>query len=398
MTAGLYIHIPFCEKRCSYCDFYTLAHRQSTIPEYIQALKKEIRMYARYPEIQALEFDTIYFGGGTPSLLTVKQIREILDSAYTYLKISFHPEITLEVNPGTVDRTKLRGYRTLGVNRLSLGIQSFQPQELQFLDRIHSAEEAIDCFYNARAVDFTNLGIDLIFAIPGQKLQTWEKNLNQAVSLEPEHISAYNLTFEDGTPLTHQVIKGKIRPVSEALQRKMFLTTIDFLQGYGYEHYEISNYARPNFKSRHNQKYWNGSPYLGVGASAHSFIGTRRFWNVSNLNLYLQRLSRNELPVEGEEILGKETLAFEKVFLGLRQRQGVHLSSFEAETGLSFFERYWRPLSRFFHCNFHDSQFITELKDGKRKLKSRLLAIEDGFLRLTRQGILLCDKICAEFV
>ncbi|RMD87942.1 MAG: coproporphyrinogen III oxidase family protein, partial [Calditrichaeota bacterium] len=192
MTAGLYIHIPFCEKRCGYCDFYTLAHRQSTIPEYIQALKKEIRMYARYPEIQALEFDTIYFGGGTPSLLTVKQIREILDSAYTYLKISCHPEITLEVNPGTVDRTKLRGYRTLGVNRLSLGIQSFQPQELQFLDRIHSAEEAIDCFYNARAADFTNLGIDLIFAIPGQKLQTWEKNLNQAISLEPEHISAYN--------------------------------------------------------------------------------------------------------------------------------------------------------------------------------------------------------------
>lgn len=397
MTAGLYIHIPFCEKRCSYCDFYTLAQRESAIPEYLNALKQEIQIYSEETLIKQILFRTLYFGGGTPSLLDAGQIASILDCIFSTFNFESDPEVTLEVNPGTAGLEKLKRYRHAGINRLSLGIQSFQPRELKFLDRIHTVEEALNCFSNARKAGFENISIDLIFALPEQTLCDWKNNLEKAVKLEPNHISAYNLTYEEGTPLSVLLTNGKSKMCSEQMQRKMYLTTIDFLEANGLLHYEISNFAKTGYESRHNQKYWDGSPYLGLGTSAHSFFAGRRFWNVSNLQAYITSLSKNKLPLGGEEYLGVNQASFEKVFLGLRQRRGMHLKTFEAEIGISFFDKYLNPLSWFFSCSFKDSRCVAELTNGTRKLKSQLLEIEDGFLKLTKEGVLVCDAICAEF-
>jgi oxygen-independent coproporphyrinogen-3 oxidase len=395
--AALYIHIPFCEKRCGYCDFYTVAHHESEIPAYLKALETEIQLYSEHPTVKKLHFETLFFGGGTPSLLKADQIDLLIQTLLSNLNFSQRSEVTIEINPGTVDFEKLQSFRRIGINRLSLGIQSFQPHELKFLDRTHTVNEAITCFNDARKAGFDNVSIDLIFALPNQKLQTWQENLKQAVILAPDHISAYNLTFEDGTPLTSQLLNGKIKMCSEEMQRKMLRTTIEFLQFKGYHQYEISNFAKPGRESQHNQKYWDGSPYLGLGTSAHSFIDNQRFWNVSNLKKYLELLSQNKLPVEGKEAIGFEKASFEKVFLGLRQRRGLHLKSFESEMGISLFEKYLSPLSSFFSCNLKDEKLIFDLTNGSRHLKSRLLKIENGFLRLTTQGLLLCDSVCAEF-
>ncbi|MFQ5825153.1 MAG: radical SAM family heme chaperone HemW [bacterium] len=398
MTAGLYIHIPFCEKRCGYCDFYTLAHRESTIPTYMNSLKKEIQLYSEDQTISDLIFETLYFGGGTPSLLEVDQISSLLNFIFSKFNFVHNPEVTIEANPGTVDLEKLIRYRESGINRISLGIQSFQLGELKLLDRNHTVAEALTCFNKAKKVGFENISIDLIFALPEQTLEAWGKNLELAVDLEPNHISAYNLTYEVDIPLTLQLKNNKIKTCSEEMQRKMYLTTMEFLQVNGFIHYEISNYAKPGYESQHNQKYWDGSPYLGLGTSAHSFIKGRRFWNVSNLRKYITSLSENKLPLGGEEFLGLDEASFEKVFLGLRQRRGLQLKNFELELGISLFEKYLNPLSSFFSCNLRDEKIVAELINGSRNLKSRLLKIEDGFLKLTKEGVLLCDSICAEFV
>ncbi|NIR53178.1 radical SAM family heme chaperone HemW, partial [candidate division KSB1 bacterium] len=309
-----------------------------------------------------------------------------------------NPEITIETNPGTVDLDKLKAYREAGVNRLSLGMQSFQPEELFALDRIHTVEDAHSCYEDARKAGFENVSVDLIFALPNQPFENWQTTLTKAVALGPEHISAYNLSFESGTPLTKTLRRGEIAPCSVDVERKMYLHSIDYLQAHGYEQYEISNFAKPNRECVHNQKYWDGSPYLGLGASSHSFMDKRRFWNVRNLREYIELLNSQTLPIEGEETLDLEQKSFERVLLGLRQRRGVDLKSFENDLGFSFFEKYVQPLSKFFSCDFSDGMFASELSDGQRKIKSRLLEIEDGFLKLTKQGLLLNDSICAAFL
>lgn len=353
--------------------------------------------YAREETVGDLLFQTLFFGGGTPSLLQAGQISDLIDTVSGRFKLAPRAEITLEANPGTVDQKKLQGYRAAGVNRLSLGVQSFQPEELQLLDRLHSAADAVRCFENARKAGFENINLDLIFAIPGQTLRTWQHSLRLAVALQPEHISAYNLTYEEGTPLTRQLQQGEVAACNEDLQKEQFLTAIEFLEAHGYSQYEISNFARPGFACQHNQKYWDASPYLGLGVSAHSFVDNRRFWNVSNLGQYMAMLAEDRLPVVGQELLGQETYAFERVFLGLRQSRGIYLKSFETETGISFFEKYAEPVSSFLPANLKNARLTAELTEGTRKLRGRLLEIEGGFLRLTRQGILLCDSICAEF-
>lgn len=398
MTAGLYIHIPFCEKRCGYCDFYALAQRQSVLPAYLSALKKEIQLYSDEPAVKQIVFETLYFGGGTPSLLGADQIASILNCVLARFNFSQGPEVTVEVNPGTVDLEKLKRYREAGINRLSLGIQSFNADDLTVLDRTHTVEEALTPFNDARKARFENISIDLIFALPGQSLSAWETNLKLAVNIEPNHISTYNLTYEEATPLAIQLKNGRVKMCSEELQRKMYLTAIEYLEANNFLHYEISNFAKPGCESRHNQKYWDGSPYLGLGASAHSFFDGRRFWNVSNLRTYITSLSENKLPLDGEEYLGISEASFEKVFLGLRQRRGLHLKTFESEVGISFFDKYFAALPSFFSCNFKDSNLVAELTDGSRRLKSRLLEIEGGFLKLTKEGLLTCDSICAKFV
>jgi len=399
MTAGLYIHIPFCPQVCGYCDFYKVAHRGSAqVSSYLDGLKKEIFLYSDEPATRSLTFETLYFGGGTPSLLKAAELEEIIRLIFEKFEFLTAPEITVEADPGTVDLDKLRAFRTAGVNRLSLGIQSFHDEELKFLDRTHTAEEAISTLEMARSAGFDNISIDLIFGLPDQTLLKWEANLQTAIELSPQHISPYSLTFEDGTPLMVKLRKGLVQKSPEDRQRKMYLHTIDFLSANGFDHYEVSNFAKPGRHSQHNLKYWNGNPYIGLGTSAHSFIGKRRFWNVSHLKKYRDALAENRFPIAGEENLLPADLVLEKIYLSLRQRTGLHLKDLEAEYGFDFFERYFSALTKFFDGDFQDSRFISELRNGDRALESHWVEFEAGSLRLTKEGFAMCDAICAEFV
>ncbi len=392
-TAGLYIHIPFCDIRCGYCDFYTVTKRHPQIPSYLNALTKEIEFYAADFAVKKLCFETIFFGGGTPSLLSPEQIFSLLELVKSRFEVTPDSEVTLETNPNTVDLQKLEDLLAKGVTRLSLGVQSFQPDELKFLDRDHVDKESVAVIQTARKAGFENISLDLIFGLPKQTLQSWKKNLELAAELNPDHISAYNLTYKDGTPLAARLHRKEIEVLPDQTQAQMLLTTIDFLQAKGFEQYEISNYAKSGFESKHNRKYWDGSPYLGLGVSSHSFLNGRRFWNVRDMNGYISALSEDTLPVAGEENLDLNQRALEKIYLGFRQRQGINLKSFEAEIGISFFEKYAGPLSKFFDIDFRNDELVSET----RNLSGGFLEIENGFLRLTKEGIVLSDSICAEF-
>lgn len=379
-TAALYIHIPFCEKRCSYCDFYTVANRNEAIPNYISAVQAEMASYSQDEFWREKSFSTIFFGGGTPSLLDPRQIEALLESAHRLFKIEPQAEITMEANPGTVDAARLNGYYKAGVNRLSLGVQSFWDDELKQVDRLHSVADIYETIRLARKSGFKNLSIDLIFALPGQRPSRWKYNLEQAAVLEPEHISAYNLSIEEGTPLFKLLKAGKVRPLSEWKARSIYQFTIDFLQAHGYHQYEVSNYARPGFHCRHNDKYWDGSPYLGLGASAHSFDGQKRFWNVDNYVHYAKKIKNGKLPVASKEILTLAQKRFEMIFLGLRRNVGVDL------------KRYVKEFKQ---------ELTDEFKTQLEKLSAHeppLIEISGEKLSLTREGILLCDAVCAEFL
>lgn len=374
-TAALYIHIPFCEKRCIYCDFYTVAGQRGRIPDYLQALAHEAQLRGVEPYWQARKFSTLFFGGGTPSLLAPQHVTQILDTVYSAFNFGKRVEITIEANPGTVSPQRLADYRRAGINRLSLGIQSFDPDELKMLDRIHSPEEAVSCALAARHAGFENLSFDFIFALPGQTIARWEATLQQAVELQPNHISAYNLIVESGTPLDHQIRKGKISPLSEDEEREFYAFTIDFLQHYGYQQYEISNFAQAGYEAQHNLKYWDGSPYLGLGASAHSYDGKRRFWNVANLRKYLEALNAHQLPEESYEKLSREQKIYETVFLGMRQNRGVHLKSFRKNFRVDF-----------------DQIFNGKMAGLER---AGFIVRDDGYVKLSHEGIFICDEICA---
>jgi oxygen-independent coproporphyrinogen-3 oxidase len=374
-TAALYLHIPFCEKRCVYCDFYTVAGLRSRIPDYIVALKKEIVLRAAESFWRRQRFATIFFGGGTPSLLSPNEIAEILDGVFSAFNFEKHLEITLEANPGTVTGAQLAQYRAVGINRLSLGVQSFHADELERLDRLHSPQQAIEAVIMARHAGFENINMDFMFALPLQTIARWRENLEQAIELKPTHISAYNLTIESGTPLDVAIRKGRIQPLTEEDERTFYQFTIDFLEGHGYPQYEVSNFAKPGFEARHNVKYWDGSAYLGLGASAHSYDGKCRFWNVANLRKYLAALAENRMPEEGSEKLSKRQQMFETTFLGLRQRRGIDLHAFANKFRQSFDETF--------------NGAVTEME------KAGYLIRRDDCLRLTREGLYLCDEICA---
>lgn len=345
--------------------------------QFVQCLIREIRMYAGYAEREKVE--TIYFGGGTPSLLSSKMLGNILDVLHAIFKINSDAEITLEANPGTVDCVKLQEFRSLGINRLSIGVQSFHQDELAFLGRIHSVEEAKQCIWWAQQAGFENISIDLIFALPQQNIERWKQTLRYSIEFGLKHISAYSLIVEQGTPLDRMVKAKLITPLPTEREAKMYEMTMAILQESGYEHYEVSNYAKPGFYSRHNSNYWNHSNYIGFGPSAHSFwsatpIGeNRRWWNVANLETYIEKLSQGQFPVAGEEQLNNRQLVDEFVMLGLRSR-GIHIQSIKEKVGVDLFMRM---------CGF-----INQL------VEEGLAIIEDSTFRLTDKGFLLCDAIC----
>ena len=373
--ASLYLHIPYCEKKCIYCDFYSIENMNS-MEQFLTALEKEIRMYAgRFSQGDAV--DTIFFGGGTPSLLPPSTMGRILTALRSNYPIRTDAEITVETNPGTVDVERLRGYRSLGVNRLSIGIQSLHPHELAFLSRIHTSEEAVQCVENAYRAGFENVSVDLIFSLPNQTLEQWNENLRRAIALEPKHISAYSLIVEEHTPLFTMVQNKMVSPLPEGLDAEIYESTIETMAEYGYQQYEISNYAKPGYECRHNKNYWNHSNYLSFGPSAHSFwkegpTQGSRWWNVRSIAQYCESIGKDEFPLGGSEGVDKDMMFSEAIFLGLRTGE-LNVAMLQQLYGVDILTTHGEKLK-----SFSDDD---------------LLRIKDRHITLTRKGFLVCDAI-----
>jgi oxygen-independent coproporphyrinogen-3 oxidase len=325
LAAGLYVHVPFCLRKCPYCDFASVAAPER-VPDYLQAFGRELTLLENPPAA----FDSLYIGGGTPSLLRPAELERLLERVHQRFRILPGAEVTLEANPDDVDLERLRAWRALGINRLSLGIQALRDDLLRFLGRRHDAAAALEALDLARQAGFENIGVDLIHTIPGQRLEDWESDLRRLLQRRPEHVSCYQLTIAPGTPLGRQRDRSEIRELDEELQRAFFLRTSERLQGAGYQHYEISNFAREEtFRCRHNLKYWRHEPYIGLGPAAHSFQNNQRWWNLPGIDAYVGRLAHHRLPVAGRETLAEEQLHLERLFLGFRTREGLPRSLLE---------------------------------------------------------------------
>jgi oxygen-independent coproporphyrinogen-3 oxidase len=338
-TAALYLHIPFCHTRCYYCDFNTYAGILPLREPYVRALLHEIALAgeaARREDGARRRSRTIFFGGGTPSLLSVDQIARLLADCRTSFAVDEDAEITLEANPGTLSREHLIGLRAAGVNRLSLGAQSFETQLLKTLGRIHSPDEIEQALLFARTAGFTSINLDFMFGLPGQTMHHWQTTLDRALAMRPEHLSLYSLIIEEGTPFFEWTQEGRIMPGDEDLCADMYEYADERLQAAGYVNYEISNWALPGHESRHNLTYWRNLPYIGLGAGAYSYFGGRRYSNERDPQRYITLLRQDQLPVVESEVVGREQEMSETAFLGLRTAQGLHLPTFEARFGIPF--------------------------------------------------------------
>jgi oxygen-independent coproporphyrinogen-3 oxidase len=382
VSFSLYVHIPWCQSKCPYCDFNS--HAASSWPEadYTRALISELEHRVGAAPYAGERLKTIFFGGGTPSLFDPKSIGEIIDAANRLCGIEADAEITLEANPGTVDAAKLSGMRAAGVNRISFGAQSFNPATLKFLGRIHSADETRAAAKMAHRAGFERLNLDLIFAVPGQTVADVLFDIESVAALEPDHISAYNLTFEEGTAFFTDLKRGRIKQLPNDEQAAMYQTVREEIPRRGYPMYEISNYAAPGHEARHNLTYWRGETYLGIGAGAHSFAhvdaGGRRWWNEKLPARYVAAIEERSLAEAGAETIDEATAQSEYVFLNLRLREGFALADFHAR------------FNRHFECIF-GSVATPLLNDG-------LLTLERGRIFLTDRGLEMADSVFAEFV
>ena len=320
-AAGLYVHVPFCRSKCRYCDFYSLPSI-SLVPEWLRALEQEAILYRD----RFASFDSLYLGGGTPSLLSTGALARLVEILAGHFDILPGAEVTLEANPNDVTPERLRRYRELGFNRISLGVQSLEDGELAFLGRRHSARQAALAMERVRASGFPAFGVDLIYGLPGQTGAAWRRTLRKTVSFAPDHISCYQLTVSRGTPLWSMQQGGLIDPLDEDQERLLFLTASEVLTGQGFVHYEVSNFARGDrYVCRHNMKYWERTPYLGLGPSAHSFQGNTRWWNHRSVRRYCRDLGGGKRPVRGSECLSDEQASLEKLALELRTKAGVSI-------------------------------------------------------------------------
>lgn len=412
---GLYIHVPFCLNKCGYCSFYSVAS-PDLIPEFVKAIVREMAFYKssfvpfdtktlnsseknvnlsspRKRESRELckkmvsrlrgndgeeylftGFDTIYIGGGTPSLLSTAQVSNILETAGRHFAIAPNAEITVEVNPGDVSPTYFRELKTLGVYRLNIGVQSFDDRLLQFLGRRHSAKEALAAMDDARNAGFQNIGLDLIYGVAGQDARLWIGTLKQALSFAPEHLSCYQLSLDEKTPLYKQYKKEDLPLPTEDQALDYFLTTSQILTDAGYIHYEVSNFARTeHLKSRHNTKYWRHAPYLGLGPSAHSFLNAKRWWNKSDVRAYLENIAGGYKPVDRSEELSSEQLQLEALFLGMRTKDGIDLEQYKTRYGSDLLAE--------------KSLIINEL------IKNKLVQIKEGYLCPTLAGMAVADSL-----
>ena len=318
---GLYIHVPFCRSKCLYCDFYSVASR-AAIPAWLKAVKREVLLY----KDRFHGFDSLYLGGGTPAILAERELAELLECLHKHFTFCPESEMTIEANPDGLSRDKLKVIGSLGINRISLGVQSLDDRDLKYLGRSHGSKQALKSLDMVRSCGFADLGADLMYGLETQSMQGWRRTLDQILEFRPEHISCYQLTFESGAPLWKMKAAGRVRSIGEKLESAFFIWTSRYLEKHAYQHYEISNFARgPEFMCRHNLKYWHHIPYLGLGPSAHSFDAGTRWWNVRSIKKCCQLLAEGKAPIEASEVLSEEQLDLETLDLGLRTSAGVDL-------------------------------------------------------------------------
>lgn len=374
--AGVYIHIPFCRSRCSYCDFATGLHEDALAERYVQALAKEI---STNDFVADQPIDTIYFGGGTPSLLKADQLQSLLSVVKNRFRVDQNVEITMEMNPGTVNPDVLTQFRELGVNRASFGAQTFDDKELARLGRSHTTADTLKTFSDLRQAGFNNVSFDLIAGLPGQTLERWQQNVDEALALMPEHLSFYLLEVHEGTPLAEHILRGIQPKPDEDLAATMYEWMLERASAAGYEHYEISNLSLPGFGSRHNTKYWTGAPYFGFGCSSHSYDGHERRWsNERDIKRYLTAVESNLSPVVEQQLLSASDLRSEAVFLGMRLMRGLDTKRYHDAFGVDL------------HSTHHD--------ELDRFIGAGLVEVEGDRVKLTKAGALMSNEVFAAFV
>jgi oxygen-independent coproporphyrinogen-3 oxidase len=371
---GLYFHIPFCPYRCHYCDFLSFTNQVEAIPIYVKALISDLQDFSTTLQNRAVV--SVFFGGGTPSLLDPFHIEEILSCIKNYFYVFNDVEITLESNPGTLSFKKLKGYKKAGVNRLSLGIQALQDHHLMRMGRIHTAKEGLEAFFLARKAGFENINVDLIFGLPNQTAKEWEDTLCTVLSWKPDHLSAYGLQIEEGTPFSVDYKAGVLFLPDEEVQAEMYEKALLLAERSGLKQYEVSNFAKPGKECRHNLMYWKNEEYLGLGIGAVSYLDGKRFWMTRNLHKYLSREER----IVGEEALPLEGCMGETLMLGLRLKSGVLEREFQKRFGVSLKEKYASQIAKFLNLGL--------LQWDKKEER----------LSLTQRGFLLANEIVAEFL
>ncbi|MCF7923430.1 MAG: radical SAM family heme chaperone HemW [Candidatus Marinimicrobia bacterium] len=373
---SLYVHVPFCKAKCTYCDFYSIVGRELSIPAYLKSVLREIELSKQALDLSGYFIDTIFFGGGTPNLLKPNHLGQILEALLGLCLSGENMEIGMEINPGEASLVNLRAYKSLGINRISIGMQSFQPHLLTFMSRIHSAEKSFSTYEDVRIAGFNNVCADLIFAVPGQTTDHWIADLERLVNMQPEHISTYSLTVEEGTALHRWVDAGHIKMLEETLDTGMYSFGRDFLETSGYPNYEVSNHARPGYECRHNLNYWTGVEYLGFGPAAHAYFGGQRSWNIRNLDGYMSSMKETGSAVADSEVITPFMARNEMILTRLRLAQGLNLSEYSTM--------------------FHENLLVTK-KHILEKWTDELL-IENGYLKIARAGWALTDEISSDLM
>ena len=375
-TVGLYIHIPFCRQKCLYCDFPSWAGKEGQMQGYVDALTKEIRK--RGTEYTDQQVVSVFFGGGTPTTLTIPMLEQLMQAVFENWNIAEDAEITTEANPGMLDGEMAAALKKMGFNRLSMGVQAWQNRLLKELGRIHTIEVFRENFKAVREAGFTNINTDLMFALPNQTMEDWQETVKNIVAMNPEHISAYSLIIEEGTPFYDRYEKGELKPAEEELDREMYHWAVDYLAEHGYEQYEISNFAKKGRQSRHNRIYWQAEEYLGMGLGSHSYMNGERFHNIYDLQEYIRADGDVSLLKEDIERITEEDALAEFMFLGLRLAEGVSFAGFE--------ERFGQGMK-----NIYGSQIEELVKDG--------LLEEDGIgIRLTKRGVDISNYVFEKFL
>ena len=373
---GLYLHVPFCVKKCNYCDFNSYSMNNIDKIKYLDNIVKEMNMYKK--DFKDRVFTSVFIGGGTPTILKEDELEYLFNNIYLNFNISNDAEITIEANPGTLTKSKLKTLYKIGVNRLSIGLQAYQQSHLDKLGRIHTFEEFIKNYKDAKEVGFNNINIDLMYALPNQSLDEWKETLQNVVMLNPTHISAYSLIIEENTKFHELYERKELKPTDEELDIQMYRYTINYLKEYGYNQYEISNYSKKGYECKHNIVYWKCEEYLGLGPGAAGYIDGVRYSNIEELNEYFSNIYNENKPIVDKNILSTKDKIEEKIFMGLRMNEGIYFSDFEKEFNINFKEKY--------------KGVIKKLKDDN------LIDYDDKILYLTQKGIEVSNSVFVEFL